>query len=104
MIFFSCIIGPYGSSAPAPGSSAADGLNGSSYYPAGLPAQQAHSTTTHDQAPPTANPHSIAGPAAAAAAAGLITNPFLPACSLFEIDIPFDGKTLFYLGLMSLKI
>jgi len=61
--------GPYGSSAPAPGSSAADGLNGSSYYPAGLPAQQAHSTTTHDQAPPTANPHSIAGPAAAAAAA-----------------------------------
>ena len=78
MIFFSCIIGPYGSSAPAPGSSAADGLNGSSYYPAGLPAQQAHSTTTHDQAPPTANPHSIAGPAAAAAAAGLITNPFLP--------------------------
>ena len=40
--------GPYG---------AGEGLNGSGYYPAGLPAQQAHSTTAHD------TPHSLsAGP------------------------------------------
>ena len=39
--------GPYGGG---------EGLNGSGYYPAGLPAQQAHSTTAHDA------PHSLSAP------------------------------------------
>ena len=45
----------------APTSFAGDGLNGAStgYYPGGLPAQQAHSTTTHDA------PHSLSGGPAA---------------------------------------
>lgn len=44
--------GPYGGAA-------GEGLNGSGYYPAGLPTQQAHSTTTHDA------PHSLSGGPAA---------------------------------------